>query len=39
VVYVEVAQMLINKIEKLEDTYTLEKCPVKDSKVTISIEY
>lgn len=37
VVYVEVAQLLNNKLENLSDTYTLEKCPVKDSKVTISI--
>lgn len=29
--------MLNNKIDNLSDTYTLEKCPVKDSKVTITI--
>lgn len=38
VVYVEVSQMLNNKMEKIEDNYKLEKCPVKDSKVFISIE-
>ena len=30
--------MLNNKVEKLEENYKLEKCPVKDSKVFISIE-
>lgn len=38
VVYIEVAQLLNNKLNKLENTYPLEKCPVKDSKVFISIE-
>jgi len=37
VVYIEVASMLNNKIATLANTYTLEKCPVKDSKVNISI--
>ena len=38
VVYVEVAQLLNKKLEKIEDTYTLDKCPVKGSNVNISIE-
>ena len=37
VVYIEVAQLLNNKLTSISDTYPLEKCPVKDSKVTISI--
>ena len=37
VVYIEVAQLLNNKMDQIEGTYTLEKCPVKDSKVHISI--
>jgi|JI6StandDraft_1071083.scaffolds.fasta_scaffold667686_1 hypothetical protein len=37
VVYVEVAQLLNKKLDNIEDTYPLEKCPVKDSKVFISI--
>lgn len=35
VVYVEVAQMLNNKQTSIANTFNLEKCPVKDSKVTI----
>ena len=38
VVYVEIAQMLNNKIDKIEESYKLEKCPVKDSSVFITIE-
>jgi len=37
VVYVEVASMLNNKLSTLSHLYPLEKCPVKDSKVSISI--
>lgn len=37
VVYVEVASMLNNKMATLSNFFTLEKCPVKDSKVNISI--
>jgi hypothetical protein len=37
VVYVEVASMLNNKMDTLSNFFTLEKCPVKDSKVYISI--
>jgi hypothetical protein len=37
VVYVEVASMLNNKMTSLSNVFTLEKCPVKDSKVNISI--
>jgi hypothetical protein len=31
VVYVNLAAQVNDKIEKLEGTYTLEKCPVKNS--------
>ena len=37
VVYVEVSSMLNNKVATLANLYTLEKCPVKDSKVNISV--
>lgn len=37
VVYVELSQMLNNKIQTFTNVYPLEKCPVKDSKVSISI--
>jgi hypothetical protein len=36
-VYVEVSQILNNKMASLANVFTLEKCPVKDSKVSISI--
>jgi hypothetical protein len=37
VVYVEVASMLNNQTSTLSNVFILEKCPVKDSKVSISI--
>ena len=37
VVYVEVAQILNNKLASFSDCFVLEKCPVKDSKVNITI--
>lgn len=37
VVYIEVASMLNNKTTTLSNFFTLEKCPVKDSRVNISI--
>lgn len=37
VVYIEVAQILNNKLTSISDSFVLEKCPVKDSKVFITI--
>ncbi len=37
VVYAEVAQILNNKLASISESFVLEKCPVKDSKVNITI--
>jgi hypothetical protein len=37
IAYVEVAKILNNQLENLSDYFVLEKCPVKDSKVHITI--
>ena len=36
-VYLDLSKMLNNKMEKIEEDFTLEKCPVKDSTVHMKI--
>jgi hypothetical protein len=38
IVYVELAQILNHKLESLQQYFILEKCPIKDSKVFITIK-
>lgn len=37
VVYVEVSQIINKKLQYLQDNFVLEKCPVKDSTIHLSI--
>lgn len=37
VVYIDLAKILNNKLEYLEESFPLEKCPVKDSNVRMRI--
>ena len=37
VVYVDLSKLLNNKLTEIEDTFILEKCPVKNSTVHMNI--